>query len=98
MPRARRSCGSTQYGVLVWRSSGGSTPTEVRLPASFPSGGTTVVSDLGTATSLPAYARNGPAIAIAPVPGGAGGRRLLLTAPSTPGTLSWALVANPATA
>jgi hypothetical protein len=98
LPNAKALVGSAQYGVLVWRSSGGSTPTEVRLPASFPSGGTTVVSDLGTATSLPAYARNGPAIAVAPVPGGAGGRRLLLTAPSTAGTLHWALVANPAAA
>jgi hypothetical protein len=105
MPAVKALVGSQPYGVLVWRSAGGDAPTELRLPASFPDAGTTVVSDLGTAGGLPRYAATGRvathAIATAAVPGdttGAGGRRLLLSAPATAGTLHYALVPNPATA
>jgi hypothetical protein len=101
LPAVKALVGSGQYAVLVWRSTGGDAPTELRLPASFPDTGTTVVSDLGTATSLPRYAATGhvatSAIATAPVPGGTGGRRLLLTAPATAGALHHALVTNPST-
>jgi hypothetical protein len=69
-----------QYGLLLWRSDGSSAPTELHLPASFPTATTTVVSDLGTSYAPPAYTRTTP-IAAAPEPGGAASRRLLLTAP-----------------
>ncbi|MFE9097362.1 cellulase family glycosylhydrolase [Streptomyces sp. NPDC007264] len=96
LPNVARLVGSGQYGLLVWRSDGGTAPTELHLPASFPAASTTVVSDLGTAAGLSAYTRTTP-IAVANEPGGAGGERLLLTA-SGPGALHYALVTNGATA
>ena len=87
--------GSGQYGLLVWRSGSGSAPTELHLPASFPTSSTTVVSDLGTAFDPPAYTPSTP-IAAAPEPGGTGSRRLLLTDTDS-GALHYALVTNGAT-
>ncbi|WP_345663923.1 cellulase family glycosylhydrolase [Streptomyces venetus] len=96
LPNVRRLVGSGQYGLLLWRSNGGAAPTELHLPASFPASSTTVVSDLGTAHSPPAYTSATP-IGVAQEPGGTGSRRLLLTAPDS-GVPHYALVTNGATA
>jgi hypothetical protein len=95
LPNVDRLVGSGQYSLLVWRSGSGSAPTELHLPATFPTSSTTVVSDLGTAHAPPAYTTSTP-IAAAPEPGGTGSRRLLLT-DSDSGTLHYALVTNGAT-
>ncbi|MER6129703.1 cellulase family glycosylhydrolase [Streptomyces sp. NPDC001795] len=96
LPNVAQLVGSGQYGLLVWRSNGSAAPTELHLPASFPAASTTVVSDLGTAAGLPAYTRSTP-VGVANEPGGAGSKRLLLTASDT-GTVHYALVTNGATA
>jgi hypothetical protein len=96
LPRVAELVGSGQYGLLLWRSDGSAEPTELHLPASFPTSSTTVVSDLGVTAAPPAYTRT-TSIAVAPEPGGTGSRRLLLTAPDS-GTLHYALVTNGATA
>ncbi|WP_328436602.1 cellulase family glycosylhydrolase [Streptomyces sp. NBC_00444] len=95
LPNVNRLVGSGQYSLLVWRSGSGSAPTELHLPATFPTSTTTVVSDLGTAYAPPSYTTSTP-IAAAPEPGGTGSRRLLLT-DSDSGTLHYALVTNGAT-
>ncbi|WP_217237869.1 cellulase family glycosylhydrolase [Streptomyces sp. AC555_RSS877] len=92
LPNVSRLVGSGQYGLLLWRSDGTSAPTELHLPASFPTSTTTVVSDLGTSYAPPAYTRTTP-VAAAPEPGATGSRRLLLTAPDN-GVLHYALVTN----
>ncbi|MEU0035174.1 endoglycosylceramidase [Streptomyces sp. NPDC006333] len=97
LPHVSQLVGPGRYGLLLWRSDGGTAPTELHLPASFATAATTVVSDLGTAYSPPAYTTSTP-IAVAPEPGGTGGRRLLLTAPGAAGTPHYALVTNGATA
>ncbi|MFF9060633.1 endoglycosylceramidase [Streptomyces sp. NPDC014882] len=96
LPGVARLVGSGQYGLLVWRSGGGAAPTELHLPASFPTGATTVVSDLGTVHAPPAYTGATP-VGVAPEPGGTGSRRLLLT-DGDAGTVHYALVTNGATA
>ncbi|WP_055617655.1 cellulase family glycosylhydrolase [Streptomyces phaeochromogenes] len=96
LPNVAQLVGSGQYALQVWRSDGSAEPTELHLPASFPSASTTVVSDLGTVFGPPAYTRTTP-IATAAEPGGTGSRRLLLTAADS-GTLHYALVTNGATA
>ncbi|MFJ9722126.1 endoglycosylceramidase [Streptomyces sp. NPDC101209] len=96
LPNVAQLVGSGQYGLLVWRSGSGSAPTELHLPASFPTAGTTVVSDLGAVYGPPAYTASAP-VAAAPEPGGTGSRRLLLTDADS-GVLHYALVTNGATA
>ncbi|WP_221350647.1 cellulase family glycosylhydrolase [Streptomyces beigongshangae] len=96
LPRVAELVGPGQYALQVWRSDGSAEPTELHLPASFPTTSTTVVSDLGTTAAPPAYTRTTP-VAVAREPGGTGSRRLLLTAPDQ-GTLHYALVTNGATA
>lgn len=96
LPNVSQLVGSGQYGVLVWRSKGISAPTELHLPASFPTATTTVVSDLGTVHGPSAYTSTTP-IAAGTDPGNTGSRRLLLTAPDS-GVLHYALVTNGATA
>ncbi|MGP4092527.1 endoglycosylceramidase, partial [Streptomyces sp. KR55] len=96
LPNAARLVGSGQYALLLWRSDGGEAPTELHLPASFPTSATTVVSDIGTAYAPPSYTGTTP-IGVAAEPGGTGSRRLLLTAPDS-GVLHYALVTNGATA
>ncbi len=96
LPNVAQLVGSGQYGLLVWRSGSGSAPTELHLPASFPTAGTTVVSDLGSVFGPPAYTASAP-VAAAPEPGGTGSRRLLLTDADS-GVLHYALVTNGATA
>lgn len=96
LPNVQRLVGSGQYGLLLWRSDGGRAPTELHLPASFPTASTTVVSDLGTVHAPPAYTSATP-VGVAQEPGGTGSRRLLLTAPDS-GVLHYALVTNGATA
>ncbi len=96
LPHVQRLVGSGQYGLLLWRSDGGSAPTELHLPASFPTSSTTVVSDLGAVHAPPAYTSTTP-VGVAQEPGGTGSRRLLLTAPDS-GVLHYALVTNGATA
>lgn len=95
LPNVSQLVGSGQYGLLVWRSGSGSAPTELHLPASFPTATTTVVSDLGTTYGPPAYTASAP-VAAAPEPGGTGSRRLLLTDTDS-GILHYALVTNGAT-
>ncbi|MEU6230798.1 endoglycosylceramidase [Streptomyces sp. NPDC047042] len=96
LPNVSQLVGSGQYSVLVWRSKGISAPTELHLPASFPTATTTVVSDLGTVYGPPAYTSTTP-VAAGTDPGNTGSRRLLLTAPDS-GVLHYALVTNGATA
>ncbi|MFI2433437.1 cellulase family glycosylhydrolase [Streptomyces sp. NPDC018693] len=96
LPNVARLVGSGQYSLLVWRSGGGTAPTELHLPASFPTSATTVVSDLGTAYAPPSYTSTTP-IAVAAEPGGTGSRRLLLTATDS-AVPHYALVTNGATA
>lgn len=96
LPNVAKLVGSGQYGLLVWRSGDGTAPTELHLPASFPAGATTVVSDLGTVHAPPAYSSATP-VAVAPEPGGTGSRRLLLTDTDS-GVPHYALVTNGATA
>ncbi|MFF3346338.1 cellulase family glycosylhydrolase [Streptomyces sp. NPDC002779] len=96
LPQVARLVGTGQYGLLLWRSNSGSAPTELHLPASFPTAATTVVSDLGTAYAPPSYTPAAP-VAAAPEPGGTGSRRLLLTDRDS-GVLHYALVTNGASA
>ena len=95
LPNVASLVGSGQYSVQVWRSNGGTAPTELHLPASFPTASTTVVSDLGTVYGPPAYT-SGTKIAAAAEPGGTGSRRLLLSTTDS-GVLHYALVTNGAT-
>ncbi|WP_329223145.1 cellulase family glycosylhydrolase [Streptomyces sp. NBC_01485] len=96
LPNTAQLVGSGQYSLLVWRSNGGTAPTELHLPASFPTATTTVVSDLGTVYGPPAYTTT-TKIAAATEPGGTGSRRLLLSTTDS-GTLHYALVTNGALA
>ncbi|MGC9539438.1 cellulase family glycosylhydrolase [Streptomyces sp. UG1] len=96
LPNVARLVGSGQYGLLLWRSGSGTAPTELHLPASFPTGSTTVVSDLGTAYAPPPYTSATP-VGVAAEPGGTGSRRLLLTDTDS-GVLHYALVTNGASA
>ncbi|MFM9608955.1 glycoside hydrolase family 5 protein [Streptomyces niveiscabiei] len=96
LPNVSSLVGSGQYSVLVWRSNGGSAPTELHLPATFPTATTTVVSDLGTVHGPGAYSAS-TKIGAAAEPGGTGSRRLLLST-SDSGTLHYALVTNGASA
>ncbi|MET9666867.1 endoglycosylceramidase [Streptomyces sp. NPDC006475] len=95
LPKVRELVGGGQYGLLLWRSTGATAPTELHLPASFPSATTTVVSDLASVHGLPAYAAGVP-VGVAAEVGGTGSRRLLLT-PAAEG-LHYALVTNGAAA
>ncbi|MEU9451098.1 cellulase family glycosylhydrolase [Streptomyces sp. NPDC048277] len=95
LPNVAALVGSGQYAVQVWRSSSATAPTELHLPASFPTASTTVVSDLGTAYAPPSYTSSTP-VGVAAEPGGTGSRRLLLT-DSDSGVLHFALVTNGAT-
>ncbi|NUP16852.1 MAG: cellulase family glycosylhydrolase [Streptomyces sp.] len=96
LPNVAQLVGSGQYGLLLWRSDSGTAPTELHLPASFPAGSTTVVSDLGTTYAPPSYTSATP-VGVAAEPGGTGSRRLLLT-DSDSGAPHYALVTNGATA
>ncbi|HEX8630011.1 MAG TPA: cellulase family glycosylhydrolase [Catenuloplanes sp.] len=100
LPNVARLVGTGQYGVLLWRSGATDAPTELHLPASFPSAGTTVVSDLGIGTGLPAYVARGRGAehAIAVASQGGDARRLILSAPARPGAVHYALVTNGAPA
>jgi hypothetical protein len=93
MPNLAKLVGDGQYGLLVWRSDGDTkAPTELHLPRSFDPKTTTVLSDLGTVTGVPAYT-SGTAIGHAAETGGTDARRLLLTAPGGSG-LHYALITN----
>ncbi|MEV0176323.1 cellulase family glycosylhydrolase [Streptomyces sp. NPDC050803] len=96
LPNVSRLVGTGQYALLMWRSNSGSAPTELHLPASFPTANTTVVSDLGTAYAPPPYTSTAP-VAVAEEPGGTGSRRLLLSDTDS-GVLHYALVTNGASA
>ncbi|MBR7829159.1 cellulase family glycosylhydrolase [Actinospica sp. MGRD01-02] len=93
--------GSGQYSVLVWKSNGGSAPTQINLPLSFTASNTTVVSDLGSVLDPPTYSASndvaGHAVAVAALPGGGGAERLLLSDPGASGTVHFALVTNGST-
>ncbi|MFD5014080.1 cellulase family glycosylhydrolase [Streptomyces chartreusis] len=95
LPSVAQLVGSGQYGLLLWRSNGGSAPTELHLPATFPTASTTVVSDIGTAYAPPSYGSATP-VGVAAEPGGTGSRRLMLTDTDS-GVLHYALVTNGAT-
>ena len=98
LPNTTSLVGTGQYGVLVWRSNGGAAPTELNLPAAFTPAGTTVISDLGTVTGLPAYSASGQTastpIAYAPLPSGGGAERLVLSSGAAAGMLHYALIMN----
>ncbi|MER7834905.1 cellulase family glycosylhydrolase [Streptomyces sp. NPDC096040] len=95
LPNVAALVGSGQYAVQVWRSGSATAPTELHLPASFPTASTTVVSDLGTVYAPPSYTSSTP-VGVAAEPGGTGSRRLLLS-DSDSGVLHYALVTNGAT-
>jgi len=101
LPVVSALVGSGQYGVLVWKSNGGSAPTQLNLPLSFTSANTTVVSDLGAVTDPPTYSATGQvanaAVALAALPSGGGAQRLLLSDTSAAGTVHYALVTNGST-
>lgn len=92
LPNVSSLVGSGQYSVFVWRSNGGSAPTELHLPASFPTASTTVVSDLGSVYGPVAYGSS-TKVGVAAEPGGSGSRRLLLSSGDS-GVLHYALVTN----
>ncbi|MEU9385647.1 endoglycosylceramidase [Streptomyces sp. NPDC048279] len=92
LPNVAALVGSGQYAVQVWRSGSATAPTELHLPASFPSASTTVVSDLGTVYAPPSYTSSTP-VGVAVEPGGTGSRRLLLS-DSDSGVAHFALVTN----
>jgi len=48
MPNVARLVADGQYAVLVWRSTGGNAPTELRLPSSLTADNTVVLSDVTT--------------------------------------------------
>ncbi|GAB3959419.1 cellulase family glycosylhydrolase [Actinoallomurus acanthiterrae] len=79
-----------QYGVLVWRGTSATVPTELHLPQSFAPASTTVVGDVGALTGLPASG----AVRVADETGSSAAHRVLLTAPAG---LHVALVVNTAT-
>ncbi|MFF5258003.1 cellulase family glycosylhydrolase [Actinomadura viridis] len=81
-----------QYGVLVWRGSATAAPTELHLPRSFAPAGTTVVSDIGTVTGVPA---SGPVRAVHES-GSSSAYRLQLAAAAGP-AVHVALVVNTTT-
>ncbi|QRK07324.1 hypothetical protein JQX13_46035 [Archangium violaceum] len=87
----RALVGTGQFGVLVWRSNGGTAPTELHLPASFAPGATTVVSSIGSVRGVPAYT-GAESVAAAAEPGVAGVNRLLLSTRDS--NLHFALVTN----
>jgi hypothetical protein len=95
MPNLASVVGSGQFAVVAWTSAGIAAPTELHLPASFPAGSTTVVSDLGSITAAPPYvaAAANPAITVADQPGPSGVQRLLFST-SDSGRTHVALVTN----
>lgn len=101
LPAVSALVGSGQYGVLVWKSNGGSAPTQINLPLSFTSSNTTVVSDLGAALDPPTYSATGTvanaAVAVSALPSGGGAERLLLSDSGASGTVHYALVTNGST-
>ncbi|HET9170969.1 MAG TPA: cellulase family glycosylhydrolase [Actinospica sp.] len=101
LPVVSALVGSGQYGVLVWKSNGGSAPTQINLPLSFTAANTTVVSDLGAALDPPAYSPTGhvanAAVTLAALPGGGGAERLLLSDSGASGTVHYALITNGST-
>lgn len=104
LPTVSTLVGSGQYGVLVWKSNGGSAPTQINLPLSFTPSNTTVISDLAAVLNPPTYAAsadvaNSP-VALAPLPAASGAERLLLSTPGTagtPSTVHYALITNGST-
>ncbi|WP_378323914.1 cellulase family glycosylhydrolase [Actinomadura fibrosa] len=78
MPEIAALVKDRQYGVLVWRGSAATVPTDLHLPRSFAPAGTTVVSDLGTVGGVPA---SGSVRAVLES-GSSSAYRLQLTAPA----------------
>ncbi|MEV6343674.1 cellulase family glycosylhydrolase [Actinoplanes sp. NPDC051851] len=78
-----------QYGVLVWRDSGITAPTELHLPGAFLPARTTVVSDLGALSGVPSTGT----IAATTESGATTAQRLQLTTTTT-GTVHVALIVN----
>ncbi|NEA27827.1 glycoside hydrolase family 5 protein [Actinomadura bangladeshensis] len=91
MPDVAALVQNRQYGILVWRSSGTSAPTELHLPSAFSPSGTAVVSDLATLNGVPA---SGP-IAAATETGSSTAKKLRITAQDN--AVHFALVVNTAT-
>ncbi|BCY13335.1 endoglycosylceramidase [Actinoplanes sp. L3-i22] len=82
---------SRQYGVLVWRDTAVTAPTELHLPGSFGPARTTVISDLGAVSGVPSTG----AVAATTETGAATAQRLLLTASgATSGSVHVALIVN----
>jgi len=98
LPTVSSIVGTGQYAVLVWKSNGGTAPTQLNLPLSFPAAGTTVISDLGAVNDPPAYTASGQTanapIAIAALPGASGAQRLLVSDSQAAGSVHYALVTN----
>lgn len=91
MPDVAALLQNRQYGILVWRSAGTASPTELHLPSSFSPSGTAVVSDLATLNGVPG---SGP-IAAATETGSSTAKKLRITAQDN--GVHFALVVNTAT-
>lgn len=91
MPDVAALLQNRQYGILVWRSTGTATPTELHLPNSFSPSGTAVVSDLAVLNGIPA---SGPISAVTET-GSSTAKKLRITAQDN--AVHFALVANTAT-
>lgn len=91
MPNLTALTQNRQYGILVWRGSSTSAPTELHLPQSFAPAGTSVISDIATLNGIPA---SGP-ISASPEAGSTTAMRLKLTPPT--GAVHFALIVNTAT-
>ncbi|NKZ04910.1 cellulase family glycosylhydrolase [Actinomadura latina] len=91
MPDVAALLQNRQYGILVWRSPGTATPTELHLPKSFSPSGTAVVSDLAALNGIPA---SGP-IAAAAETGSSTANKLRISAQDN--AVHFALVVNTAT-
>jgi hypothetical protein len=92
MPNVSALTSGRQFGVLAWREPA-TTPgasTELHLPQSFAPASTTVVSDLGTVTSLPSSGT----ISTALETGSSTAHRLLIAPSGTAGTVHYAVIVN----
>ncbi|WP_394835716.1 glycoside hydrolase family 5 protein [Pendulispora rubella] len=91
MPNVASLVSGRQFGILVWRESASSAPTELHLPQSFVPATTAVVSDIVRSSSLPA---SGSVSATAEI--GSSSARRVVIAGGSPGAVHFALLVNAA--
>ncbi|WP_045746808.1 cellulase family glycosylhydrolase [Actinoplanes rectilineatus] len=83
LPNLATVVSGRQYGVLVWKDTGLAAPTELHLPASFPTARTIVLGDLAAG-----------AVAVTTETGATTARKLQLTGTGATGATHVALVVN----